>query len=548
MSIALASCRHPSGALRGLIALGLALVALAASGVARADPPGRVGRIAEVDGRVWLYDDAQAQWIQALRNRPVTEGDRLSVEPGSHAVLQIGAATLRLDEGTEVEFEQLDDARVRARLDGGSLALRLRAARAERGEDSVREYAVLTREGSFEPLGAGRYRVDARDDGSFGAATSGSLRFESGDSLLDLQAGQRAEFWFEHGRTHYAWVAMPDDRFAERVRREERDEDRERDREPRYVSPEMTGGEDLERYGNWDRHPEYGAVWFPATVAVGWAPYRFGHWTTIGAWGWTWVDDAPWGFAPFHYGRWVHWNGRWGWCPGQYVARPVYAPALVGWFGSPQLGVVVKGGSSGPAVAWVPLAPREAYVPAYQVSSVYTRKINDPHQPWLPRQHAVPTGPISYGNQVVPGAVTAVPPGVVRSRQPISPAVTLALDPKAVAGWRAPASQPAAVPEAPPPGARRPTATTLPVAPNAPRRDAPAPRERAVQPIPPARQLQAPAAPPRGEREPVDVRDGRRGPPQQHVQREGRAGEPQGTPRAAVPRGEGREPPTQTSR
>ena len=23
-------------------------------------------------------------------------------------------------------------------------------------------------------------------------------------------------------------------------------------------------------------------------------------------WGWTWVDDAPWGFAPFHYGRWVN--------------------------------------------------------------------------------------------------------------------------------------------------------------------------------------------------------------------------------------------------
>ena len=20
--------------------------------------------------------------------------------------------------------------------------------------------------------------------------------------------------------------------------------------------------------------------------------------------GWTWVDDAPWGWAPYHYGRW----------------------------------------------------------------------------------------------------------------------------------------------------------------------------------------------------------------------------------------------------
>ena len=51
--------------------------------------------------------------------------------------------------------------------------------------------------------------------------------------------------------------------------------------------------------------PEYGTVWFPHVTIVGWAPYRYGHWAWISPWGWTWVDDAPWGFAPFHYGRWV---------------------------------------------------------------------------------------------------------------------------------------------------------------------------------------------------------------------------------------------------
>src|SRR5256885_3839541 len=43
----------------------------------------------------------------------------------------------------------------------------------------------------------------------------------------------------------------------------------------------------------------------------------------------SWVDDAPWGFAPFHYGRWTIVGGSWGWVPGPIRVRPWYAPALV---------------------------------------------------------------------------------------------------------------------------------------------------------------------------------------------------------------------------
>jgi hypothetical protein len=79
--------------------------------------------------------------------------------------------------------------------------------------------------------------------------------------------------------------------------------------------------------------PTTAPVWTPSTVRSDWAPYRYGRWAWVRPWGWTWVDDAPWGFAPFHYGRWVSWRGRWGWVPGSYVARPVFAPALVAWLG-----------------------------------------------------------------------------------------------------------------------------------------------------------------------------------------------------------------------
>jgi hypothetical protein len=474
--------------LQSLVTLALAFLALAASSPAWADPPGRVGRIAETDGNVWLYDDEQAEWIQARRNRPVAEGDRLSAEQDARAEVQIGSATLRLDGGTDVEFTQLDDARVRVRVHGGNVALRVR------GDRSAREFAIETSEGRYEPLRPGHYRVDVQQNSSIGETLAGAMQFEASDSVLNLDDGQRAEFWQENGVTHYAWSTPSSDRFGDWVARQDREDSRDRNR---YVSPEMTGAEDLDRYGQWDRHPEYGAVWYPTTVVAGWAPYRYGHWAYLRPWGWTWVDDAPWGFAPFHYGRWVSYGGRWGWCPGQYVARPVYAPALVAWFGGPHVSVGINIG--GPAVGWVPLAPREIYYPSYNVTNVYVRNVNVSHQRWYgpnPRydrrgERAVPTGPIMYTNQGVAGGVTVVPQGVMQSRQPISRAA-VPVDDRTVARWQAEAPRAAPglqrsgfVPPAPPtarvvatPGGAVPTA---PGAVRTPRWTGPAARVGAAQ-------------------------------------------------------------------
>ncbi len=415
--------------LRPLLALTLGFFALAAGSAAWADPPGRVGRIADTDGNVWLFDREDNAWVPAQRNRPVTQGDRLWLERGARATVQIGSGTLRLDGGTEVAFEQLDDARVHVRLLAGRAALRARSVH------SAREFALVTREGRYEPLRPGHFRVDVEERSSVGEALAGAMRFEARDSVLDIAEGQRAEFWQERGVTHYSWAQPGSDRFGDWVARADRDDARERNR---YVSEEMTGAEDLDRYGRWDRHPEYGAVWFPTVVVAGWAPYRYGHWAYVRPWGWTWVDDAPWGFAPFHYGRWVYYGGRWGWCPGQYVARPVYAPALVAWFGGPNVRVGVSIGG-GPAVGWVPLAPRDIYYPAYVHSPNYVRIVNRTHERWHgPSPHyerPVPTGPVMYTNQGVPGGVTVVPQDVLRARQPISSKVVLPVDARTLTGW-----------------------------------------------------------------------------------------------------------------
>jgi hypothetical protein len=84
------------------------------------------------------------------------------------------------------------------------------------------------------------------------------------------------------------------------------------------------------------------------------------------------VEDEPWGFAPFHYGRWAFVESRWCWVPGPVAVRPVYAPALVAFIGGATL--VVGGG--GPSVAWFPLAPGEVYVPYYRGSRGYVERLN----------------------------------------------------------------------------------------------------------------------------------------------------------------------------
>ena len=121
----------------------------------------------------------------------------------------------------------------------------------------------------------------------------------------------------------------------------------------------MSGVEDLDQYGGWSNDPDYGPVWTPTVIVAGWAPYSFGHWAWVDPWGWTWIDDAPWGFAPFHYGRWAFRSNAWRWVPGAHISRAVYAPALVTFVGG---GDWRSSSAPGGSVGWFALGPHEPFV------------------------------------------------------------------------------------------------------------------------------------------------------------------------------------------
>ena len=88
------------------------------------------------------------------------------------------------------------------------------------------------------------------------------------------------------------------------------------------------------------------------------------------------MDDAPWGFAVSHYGRWTNLSGTWGWVPGPVRTRAYYAPALVVFVGGDNFQLTISSGNVVGGVAWFPLGPREVYRPVLPVSRGYFENIN----------------------------------------------------------------------------------------------------------------------------------------------------------------------------
>lgn len=433
------------------------------------DPPGRIGRLSEFTGPTWLFSPSQGEWIAAPLNRPLTSGDRLATDAGARATVRIGSTTLRLDGGSELELLTVDDDRLQLQVHEGSLAVRLRAPQ------KAAELQVLTGEGRVAFDRAGRYRIDRRDATTHLTVWSGEARFEAPGTGSMVYPRQRAEFWFDsrEGRVVYSLTDPREDAFSAWVAG--RDYQDGRSAAGRYVSPEMTGAEDLDRWGQWEEHGEYGTLWIPREVPPGWAPYRTGQWQWIAPWGWTWIDEAPWGFAPFHYGRWVWWRDRWAWAPGRWVARPVYAPALVAWIGGPGLSVGVSIGGGRP-VGWFPLGPSEVYVPWYSVTPGYVQQVNITHVTRIDNVQQIVASPGSwvgrqpYQHRWREPAVTVVPEPQF-GRQPVAVGASRwILDPSVRSAWTDPSRGTGVVPDpgvrpgVPPPVGRVPSP---PVAPGA---------------------------------------------------------------------------------
>ncbi len=262
--------------------------------------PARMGRVSLAETGAGLRP-AGGDWTDAAVNEPVAAG--MSIRSGNQgrAEIRLSGITVALAPETSLDIVRLDDGAVQLALKAGHVDLSVDP----RNKASLE---IDTSKGPIRLSDPGRYGIDA-DNGLVGklAAPDGA--------------------------------ALPD-----------------------QVPATMPGAAALAANGDWERS-DIGAIWYPKNLAAGWTPFRDGSWHYLKPWGWVWADAAPWGFAPSHYGRWARIGDRWGWVPGGGDAATLFVPASVAFLGTPGIGLSYAGGS-GPAIAWFPLAPGEAYWPA----------------------------------------------------------------------------------------------------------------------------------------------------------------------------------------
>ncbi|MGC2531026.1 MAG: DUF6600 domain-containing protein, partial [Candidatus Acidiferrum sp.] len=420
--------------LSSLLSLGLATAFLMPQRVSADDddPPSRVARLGYVQGNVSFEPAGTDDWVSAVVNRPLTTGDKLWNDSDSFSELHLGSAAIRLGGNTGLTFLNLTDDMTQISLTEGTVNVRVRRL----ADDET--FEVDTPNLALTLLRPGSYKINVNESGDATVVLvrSGQGEVTGSGSAYVVHPREVATFtgtdqidadvqgWDESSDDFDNWCSERESRVDHSI-------------SSRYVSDDVIGYEDLDEYGGWRPTPEYGNVWFPHVTIVGWAPYHYGHWVYIAPWGYTWVDDAPWGFAPFHYGRWVVVGGVWGWVPapprsvmvGAVYVRPVYAPALVAWVGGPRYGV---GGAVGGEVnvGWFPLGPREVYVPSYHVSRAYVTNINvsntrvettvvNNYYNTTVINHRTVTN-VTYVNQRVPGAVTATTSAAFVSAQPVA--------------------------------------------------------------------------------------------------------------------------------
>jgi hypothetical protein len=325
------------------------------------DQPGPpVARLGVINGDASVRRGDSGDWVAAALNVPLMAGDSLSVAPGGSVEMQLDYANfLRVGGDSEIRISQLDNGRQQVQVSRGLITWRvLRDTSGANVQSEISTPAVAVHpqrlsEVRVEVAADGGTRIIVRRGDAEVTTPRGSEHIHEGNMMLVRGLADDPEYQVVYAPPKDGWDNFND----------QRDSFLERALSNRYVSPDVTGAEDLDAYGRWGYDPAYGNVWTPA-VPPTWAPYQDGQWAWGDDYGWTWVDYDPWGWAPFHYGSWYMRPGfGWTWFPGVRTGHYWYHPAMVGFFGFGGAGFGVGFGFGN--VGWVALAPFERFHPWY---------------------------------------------------------------------------------------------------------------------------------------------------------------------------------------
>jgi uncharacterized protein DUF6600/FecR-like protein len=313
-----------------------------------ADQQHGVARIRLAQGDVNVKRGDNGELTGAIMNAPLLSRDHLETSPGSRAEVELDAGLIvRVAPDTDVAFANLIYQRSQLQLGIGTLIVRV-------VRDGQSQLEIDTPSVAFRPLAQGDYRISVFDNGTSQITVrSGRMEMSGPRGSQIVNAGQSMLVRGDSSDPEFQ-PSPPAPRDQLDDWSASRDAELLSSRSYQYVSQDVQGAEDLDRYGNWVPS-QYGQVWAPQAEPPDWSPYSNGQWTWADYYGWTWIGYEPWGWAPYHYGRWF-WNTGVGWCwwPGARVGIGFgfrWSPALVGFFGF------------GGGLGWVSLAPYELFHP-----------------------------------------------------------------------------------------------------------------------------------------------------------------------------------------
>lgn len=387
------------------------------------EPPvtDRVARISFIRGDVQVKRSVSDIWEKAVLNLPVVEGDEIATGEDSRIEIQFETSKyLRVHENAFVKITNLQDNGTAVSVSEGSVLLTLSKFNVD---DEFFEIDAPRTTVAVQK--AGRYRVDAGkandEDVRVSIGDDGEARVYSAGSGFTLRNGRSAKVYvsgnlageFDTGDTSQyldefdTWAMDRDSFIARRLRTAHYGQ---------YYDQDIYGADELNEHGQWLHTPDYGYIWRPYPTSINiyndWSPYRYGHWRWLPAFGWTWVNDEPWGWATYHHGRWIWYRGAWHWSPYSYYRhrRSWWYPALV------VLRVINRN------VCWYPLSYHHAYYnynwnyyrsPHWSGRRPHQRPPSTPAQrPPLQIQEPLPEPPGEtkiIAQQPPPTAVIAVP-------------------------------------------------------------------------------------------------------------------------------------------
>ncbi len=311
-----------------------------------ADQQHGVARIRIVQGDVNVVRGDNGTLTGAIMNAPLMSRDRLQTGPGSRAEVELdNANVIRLAPDTDLSFANLAFGHVQVQLGAGTVIIRVL-------RNTQTQVELDTPSVAFHPLMPGEYRISVLGDGTSQVTVrSGRLEMSGPRGSQNIEQGQSMMVRGDANDPEFQPAyELPRDQFDEWSGG--RDAEMMSSRSAQYVSGDIYGTEDLDRYGNWVPS-QYGQVWAPQGVGPDWSPYSNGQWSYADYYGWTWIGYEPWGWAPYHYGRWFYNTGvGWCWWPGARLGFGFHwSPALVSFFGF------------GGGLGWVSLAPFELFHP-----------------------------------------------------------------------------------------------------------------------------------------------------------------------------------------